>query len=140
MGDDLQAVLSQYRASLTPLIEGIQQKRNNPPNVHTTDPSAPSNGGRSQFNDHSRPSRSHAPQSETVLVPLQSHLSNLFYGILVQDDDNVFNLIYSQNWRRTPKYHSANFFLQCHQLTTNQQPKHTARLPRIPLNRRTFSV
>jgi hypothetical protein len=104
MGDDLEAVLVQYRASLAPLIQGLQQKRNNPSNLHTTDPSAPSNDEPWQFSEHHRPSQSLAPRSETILISLQSHISNLFYGVFVQEDDDAFHLIYSQNWRRMSKY------------------------------------
>jgi hypothetical protein len=99
MSDDLDSVLEQYRASLTPLIDGIEQKRTNPPSLHTTHPTSPEIGtgtlsrhnGRGRYPGWRAPSPS--PPREETLVSLEAYVLNIFYGMFIQDDDNALHVI-----------------------------------------------
>jgi hypothetical protein len=121
MGEDLSDVLSQYRDALGPLIEGIKDKRERAlasrSKLLSTDPSAytmaetssSSKAGKRRAPRHSpyskrqKASHSASPNLETPLISLQAFLSNAFYLVVIQDDDEIFELTYSKTWSQHVK-------------------------------------
>ena len=117
MSRDLDAVLSQYRDSLNPLIEVIKAKRaqltsnqnllNTHPSSYTMAGPSRSHKGRSPrptpYAKQHKLSHSPSPGSDAPLISLQAYLSNIFYGVLIQDDDDISEVIYNGNWSRRVK-------------------------------------
>lgn len=121
MSEDLSDVLSQYRDALGPLIEGIKDKReralSSRSKLLSTDPSAytmaetssSSKSGKRRIPRHfpyskrQKPSHSPSPNPETSLISLQAFLSNAFYLVLIQDDDEIFELTYLKTWSQHVK-------------------------------------
>jgi len=107
MADDLSNVLARYRDSLTPLIEGIQEKR-----AQLTSPNGLEEGeaiGDSQSSANSAgSSRSHRgpsrrgptarAQNGGSTTSLEAFLSNIFYEIFIQSDDSLFEMAFSANF------------------------------------------
>ena len=47
-----------------------------------------------------RKSRSLSSSSPEPFLSIQAYVSNIFYGIFIQDDDEISELVFERNWSR----------------------------------------
>jgi len=111
MADDLSNVLARYRDSLTPLIEGIQEKRaqlispNGSEEGEATgdSQSSPNSAGssRSHRGGLSRRTPTARAQNGGSTTSLEAFLSNIFYEIFIQSNDALFDMAFSANFNHS---------------------------------------